>query len=96
MPQLILAGNFRGTDLQYIIMEKLGYNLKQLLRKNTKHKFTLKTVVQIGIQLIQNLQNLHEKGYLHSDLKPENILIGSNELDSPASSIVYLVDFGVS
>ena len=33
---------------------------------------------------------------MHSDLKPENILIGSNELDSPASSIVYLVDFGVS
>lgn len=49
MPQILLDGSFKGTDLQYIIMEKLGYNLKQLLRKNSKHKFTLKTTVQIGL-----------------------------------------------
>jgi len=43
MTQLIIAGTF--GHVQYIIMEKLGYNLKQLMRLNTKHRFTLKTVV---------------------------------------------------
>ncbi len=77
-------------------MEKLGNNLKQLLRKIPKHRFSLKTVVQIGSQLINRLEVLHNKGYIHSDLKPENILIGSRDLSNPASSVVYLVDFGVS
>lgn len=45
MPQLILSGNYEGINLQYMIMEKLGYNLKTLMRRNTKHKFTVKTVV---------------------------------------------------
>ena len=28
MPQLIEAGKFDGLELKYIIMEKLGFNLK--------------------------------------------------------------------
>lgn len=65
MPQLIQSGDFEGTNLQYMIMKKLEFNLKQLMRRNTKHKFTLKTVVQIGIQLIDRLQLLHSKGFIH-------------------------------
>lgn len=65
MPQLIQSGDFEGTNLQSMIMKKLGFNLKQLMRRNTKHKFTLKTVVQIGIQLIDRLQLLHSKGFIH-------------------------------
>lgn len=67
-----------------------------MLKRNTKHKFSLKTVVQIGIQLVNSLKVLHDKGYLHSDIKPENIMIGSSNLYIKESSVVYLVDFGVS
>jgi casein kinase I family protein HRR25 len=35
-------------------------------------------------------------GFLHLDIKPENILIGSNDLADQESSVLYLIDFGIS
>ena len=45
MPQLAINGKFEKIELYYLAMEKLGSNLKQLLRKNLKHKFSMKTTV---------------------------------------------------
>jgi serine/threonine protein kinase len=53
-------------------------------------------VIQIGLQLITRLDNLHEQGFLHMDLKPENILIGSDNYGDKESSKLYLIDFGLS
>ncbi len=52
------------------------------MRLNAKHRFSLKTVIQIGVQLVDRLQQLHDKGFLHSDLKPENIMI-NEDIKSP-------------
>ena len=48
------------------------------------------------MQLIERLQIMHSKGFLHRDLKPDNILIGSQNLYSENSSVIYLIDFGIS
>ena len=55
----------------------------------------MKSVVQLGVQLIDRLKSLHEIGYLHMDLKPDNICIASNNLKSQDSSTVCLIDFGI-
>ena len=62
----------------YIIMEKYGLSLKEMLRHAKTQRFSLKTAVQIGIQLIDRLKELHECGFIHNDLKPDNILLGSD------------------
>ena len=77
-------------------MDKLGYNLRDLLKRVAKHRFSLKTAVQIGHQLVNNLRVLHDKGFVHCDIKTENIVIGSCDFRSSESSIIYLIDFGVS
>ncbi|CDW85612.1 isoform 2 of casein kinase i isoform delta [Stylonychia lemnae] len=41
-------------------------------------------------------QQLHSIGYAHLDIKPDNILISSNNLNDAQSSIIHLIDFGIS
>jgi serine/threonine protein kinase len=62
-------------DYNILIMSILGPNLQQLFEYCGK-SFSLKTVLVIGIHLLQRIQSLHSKHFLHRDLKPENILIG--------------------
>lgn len=64
-------------NLQYIVMNKYGPSLKMMLRRTKSKRFSIKTAIQIGMQLIDRLQALHMIGYLHMDLKPDNILLGS-------------------
>jgi len=59
---------------QVLVMELLGANLENLLQKyrdshHSKDGFSLKSVLMIGIQLIDRLQYIHRFGLLHQDIK---------------------------
>ncbi len=56
-------------------MTILGPNLTQLF-EFCECKFSLKTILIIGMQMLERLEFMHDIGYLHRDLKPENIMIG--------------------
>lgn len=42
--------------------------------------------------MINRLEYLHSKGYIHRDTKPENFVMGLEK----DSKIMYLIDFGLS
>lgn len=81
---------------QYIVMDKLGLDLNKIRKNYKKHCFSLKTTVQVGMQLLDSLEALHSLGYIHTDLKPENILVGSRSMISAQSSKIVLIDFGLA
>ncbi|CAD8084168.1 unnamed protein product [Paramecium sonneborni] len=88
IPKLIWFGEEHGYNI--LVMELLGrdlsYHFKQLKR------FTLKTVLLIGIQLMTVLEKIHQKGIIHRDLKPENIVLGFGKENNK----IYIIDFGIS
>ena len=87
-PQVYWSG-VQG-EFYCMIMTILGPNLRQLFDFCEK-RFTLKTILSIGIQMLQRLEFLHDMGYLHRDLKPENICIGQGK----RSNLIHLIDFGL-
>ena len=98
IPQLEIQGlpKFYGfgekPDYYYLIQEFLGPNLSQLLNFCGKKKFTLGTVCLIAMQLLNRIEYIHKRHYLHRDIKPDNILIGNEE----NTNTLYLIDFGLS
>ena len=59
----------------YIVQEKLGDTMEKFLFTRNE-PFSEKTVLQIGIQLLEAFKIIHEAGYIFNDLKLDNILIG--------------------
>ncbi|KAM3127812.1 hypothetical protein pb186bvf_020091 [Paramecium bursaria] len=87
-PKLYWQGE--QDDYNVIIIQLLGKDLAYHMKN--KKKFTLKTVIQLGINILRCLERIHLRGVVHRDLKPENILLGIGE----ESQKIYLVDFGIS
>jgi casein kinase 1/casein kinase I family protein HRR25 len=56
----------------------------------------MKTVLTIGISLLDRLKAFHDKGYVHCDIKPDNIMIGDYEREFKEMNTIYLIDYGIS
>lgn len=72
----------------YMVLNLLGKSLQNI--KYEKGIISLKTTLQIGIQILNLLKYIHEKDLIHRDIKPENFLLGLNEKNKQ----IYIIDFG--
>jgi casein kinase I family protein HRR25 len=80
---------FGKDDINYyMVISLLGESLQSL--KTKYGVFSLKLTLQIGIQVLQLIQTIHNKGLLHRDIKPDNFLLGMNENNKQ----LYVIDFG--
>ena len=84
----------RRSDKQYnfLVMEQLDQeDLEDKFQKLNRH-FSMKTLLMLADQMIENIEIIHEKGVLHNDLKPDNMSMG---MDAKNSSQLYIIDFGM-
>ena len=81
----------QGHHHNYLLMELLGKSIDKLFTENKK-QFSYKTIFEIGYQMIQRIEYVHSKGYIHRDIKPGNFVVGRGD----KSKIIYIIDFGLS
>jgi len=87
-PELKWFGTNDNTN--YLVINLLGKSIVDVIKYYKA--LSLKTVLILGIQIIQRIKVLHDKLLLHRDVKPSNFIFG---LGSETNKL-YLVDFGFS
>ncbi|CAN1785685.1 Casein kinase 1-like protein 1 [Linum perenne] len=82
-----------GVEGEYnvLVMDLLGPSLEDLFNFCSR-KLSLKTVLMLADQMINRVEFVHSKSFLHRDIKPDNFLMGLGR----RANQVYVIDFGLA
>ncbi|XVF74377.1 hypothetical protein PTKIN_Ptkin13bG0105700 [Pterospermum kingtungense] len=78
-------------DYNVLVMDLLGPSLEDLFNFCSR-KLSLKTVLMLADQMINRVEFVHSKSFLHRDIKPDNFLMGLGR----RANQVYIIDFGLA
>ena len=82
-----------GDGTAYIVMEFVdGVNLREVLRR-TGGPIDHALVIEIGLQTLAALAELHRHGFVHRDVAPDNLLLSR---DANGAPLIKLIDLGIA
>lgn len=84
---------YYGVEGAYnvMVMELLGPSLEDLFNYCNR-RFSIKTVCMLAIELIQRIEYIHSKNFIHRDIKPDNFAVGLGK----KANVIHVIDFGLS
>ena len=85
-PQLKWFG--ATNNVNYLVTNLLECSITTLIKEYGR--LSVKTVLLLGIQMIQRLETLHNNYLIHRDIKPDNFMINISD----KTNKIYLIDFG--
>ncbi|PHU21631.1 Casein kinase I isoform delta, partial [Capsicum chinense] len=74
-----------------MVIDLLGPSLEDLFYYCTR-RFTLKTTLMLADQMIDRVECMHSRGFLHRGMMPENFLMGLGR----KANQVYIIDYGLA
>jgi tau tubulin kinase len=80
-----------SSNCNFIVMELLGKNISNF--KKSRDKFETQLACEILIQMLDAIEQLHDRGYIHRDIKPTNFVIKEK---SKNNFQVFMVDYGLA
>ncbi|CAG9806496.1 unnamed protein product [Chironomus riparius] len=92
MPIFIGSGSHDIENIKhrFLVMPRYGKDIWKIFLEQNR-KFPLHTVYRIGWQMINVLEYIHQREYVHMDIKGTNILLGFGSNDQ-----VFLLDYGLA
>ena len=82
---------FNGEKYRFLVMDRFGKDLQKIFLSG-KRTFAPSTSYNIALKVLDTLEYIHSKGYVHNDIKAQNLLLGYGRTKE---NDLYLVDFGL-
>ncbi|WUR04802.1 casein kinase I [Vairimorpha necatrix] len=91
IPKIFSYGkiNINNILTNCLVMELLGKSLEEIFVENNR-RFKLQTVVSLGIRMLESVELVHNKHFVHRDIKPDNFVFDISQ------STLYLIDYGLA
>ena len=81
-----------GQEYLALGMERMGASIDRLMWRYGL--LSLKTVIQLGIQMLFAIEDVHKAGLIHRDVKPSNFVLGSTVKRRNCG--LCIIDFGIA
>ena len=79
-PGLPLVKSYgHSSKYNILVMELMGKSLEDIFEDFIVKKMSTRCVCNIGYQMIEILEYIHNKHVIHRDIKPDNFVVGLNE-----------------
>jgi casein kinase 1 len=86
VPQVHWSGV--AGDFNVMVMDLLGPTLQDMFTQQGR-RYTWELIARIGVQIIDCVEFVHSRNFIHRDINPQNIVYSLHEDDR-----VQLIDFG--
>lgn len=82
---------YKDDKYRFLVMDRFGKDLQKIFQTGKK-LFSPRVTFNLAIKVIDVLEYIHSKGYVHNDIKAQNLLLGYGRTKE---NDIYLVDFGL-
>ncbi|XP_031549530.1 serine/threonine-protein kinase VRK1-like [Actinia tenebrosa] len=81
-----------NAKMRFLVMERYDQDVDQIFQHHNR-RFDVRTVLMLGLRILDILEYIHENEYAHADIKGSNLMMGYSK---GKKDQVYLLDYGLT